>query len=369
MDREEAKQAMRSTSIDWVALSQGMREQARQLGFSEIGVAPLDLAEATRRLQSWVERGLHGEMHWLAESLALRANPQQVVPGALRAVMVRMPYLQQSPEQALQHWQETLNNGRRANISRYAWGRDYHKVLRKRLQQLADWLREQVGALGYRVFVDSGPVFEVELARQAGLGWRGKHTLLLDRNGSWFFLGTLLTDLPLPVDQPESAHCGSCRRCLDVCPTQAFTGPYELDARRCISYLTIESREPIPLELRPLVGNRIYGCDDCQAVCPWNRWAEVTAEADFQARHRLDSAGLLELFAWDEASFLRHTEGSAIRRIGYARWRRNLAIALGNAPADPSILEALRQALRVETDPNLAEQLAWAEHRQLEALA
>lgn len=358
-----------SSQTDWSVVARGLRDQAKRLGFSDVGVAPLDVEQAARRLQAWLDRGLQGEMQWLQESLPLRANPQQIVPGALRAIMVRMPYLQQAPERARQHWQDTLNDGRRANVSRYAWGRDYHKVLRRRLQQLADWLQEHAGPMGYRVFVDSGPVFEVELARQAGLGWRGKHTLLLDRNGSWFFLGTLLTDLPLPIDEPTRAHCGSCRRCLDVCPTQAFTGPYELDARRCISYLTIESREPIPLELRPLMGNRIYGCDDCQAVCPWNRWAEVTAEADFQARHRLDVVGLLELFAWDEESFLRKTEGSAIRRIGYARWRRNLAIALGNAPADSEILAALRRALQTESDPALAEQMAWAVQRQQEGLA
>jgi epoxyqueuosine reductase len=267
-----------------------------------------------------------------------------------------MDYLPESQDDAKQ----LLDHPSRAYISRYALGRDYHKVLRSRLRELARRIETQVGAFGYRVFVDSAPVLEKAIAEKAGLGWIGKHTNLIDRdNGSWFFLGELYTELPLPVDEPEESHCGTCRACLDVCPTQAIVAPYQLDARRCISYLTIESNAPIPVEFRKAIGNRIYGCDDCQLFCPWNKFAARTQEPDFAPRHALDDAGLVELFAWDEATFLDRTEGSAIRRIGFERWLRNIAVALGNAVPTPEVIAAL-ESRRHDASPLVAEHVAWA---------
>jgi epoxyqueuosine reductase len=321
------------TDIDYAALTLTIKAWARELGFSAATVADLDVSHAADRLQAWLAKGFHGEMDYMERHAPLRAAPATLVPGARRAIMVRMDYLDRPFTPGEAAIEATPTQG---VVARYAWGRDYHKVLRQRLQTLASRIAHEVGdsgdQRGYRVFTDSAPVMEVELAQQSGLGWRGKHTLLLHRDaGSMFFIGEIFTDLPLPIDPPEQAHCGQCSRCIDVCPTQAIVAPYEVDARRCISYLTIELKGAIPLELRPLIGNRVYGCDDCQLVCPWNKFAQVSGLPDFRARHGLDGASLLQLFAWSEANFLRFTEGSAIRRIGYERWQRNVAVGLGNA--------------------------------------
>ena len=306
---------------------------ARELGFQALGVADADLSAAEPRLLEWLARGWHGEMEYMASPL--RAHPAALRPGTLRVISCRMNYLNALPARLA---------GDKAQIAKYAQGRDYHKVLRARLQALCDRIQDEVGDFGYRVFTDSAPVMEVELAVRAGIGWRGKHTLLLDRDaGSWFFLGEIYCDLPLPVDAPQDEHCGTCSRCIDVCPTQAIVGPYQLDARRCISYLTIEHKTAIPEALRPLIGNRVYGCDDCQAVCPWNGFARPTGEKDFEPRHGLDDAALVELFAWTEEEFEQRTRGSAIRRIGYERWLRNLAVGLGNAPTSPQVVDALNK--------------------------
>jgi epoxyqueuosine reductase len=289
----------------------------------------------------------------MARHGALRARPAELVPGTVRVISCRMDYLAGSAT-------EIPDAGERAVIARYARGRDYHKVLRGRLQQLCDRIAQEVGPFGYRVFTDSAPVMEVELAARAGLGWRGKHTLLLDRTaGSWFFLGEVLVDLPLPLDEAKEGHCGTCQRCIDACPTGAIRGPYQLDARRCISYLTIEHPGPIPEELRPLIGNRVYGCDDCQAVCPWNGFAQPGAEEDFQPRNGLDRATLAELFAWSEAQFDERLRGSPIRRIGYERWLRNLAVGLGNAASSPRILKALNER-KEHSSALVREHVEWA---------
>ncbi|WP_233258953.1 tRNA epoxyqueuosine(34) reductase QueG [Rubrivivax albus] len=337
-----------------------MQAWAHQAGFSQIGVADVDLSAAEPGFEAWLAAGFHGDMHYMAAHGTRRTRPAELVPGTVRVITARMDYL---PREAPADWadreQARLRAPGEAVISVYARGRDYHKVLRQRLQRLVDQLAAEIGPFGHRVFTDSAPVLEVELATQAGLGWRGKHTLALRRDaGSMFFLGEIYVDLPLPLSEPVSAHCGSCTACLDACPTQAIVAPYKLDARRCISYLTIEHPGPIPLELRAAIGNRIYGCDDCQLVCPWNRWAQRSPLPDFDAR--LGQETLLALWAWDEATFLRRTEGSAIRRIGHARWRRNLAVALGNAwraTGDVAIAQALAQA----DDTGLArEHIAWA---------
>ncbi len=329
---------------------QRLREWARALGFSQIGIAGIDLAAEEPGLQAWLAAGFHGSMDYMARHGLKRARPAELVPGTVRVISARMDYL---PRDATPGWVQdetaALNDPQRAVVSVYARGRDYHKVLRQRLQQLADRLAAEVGPLGHRVFTDSAPVLEVALATRAGLGWRGKHTLALARDaGSLFFLGEIFVDLPLPVDAATSAHCGSCTACIDVCPTRAIVAPWRLDARRCISYLTIEHAGPIDEELRPLIGNRIYGCDDCQLACPWNRHARRSPLPDFDVRQGLDRVNLLPLWDWDEAEFLRRTEGSAIRRIGYTRWRRNLAVATGNAlraGIDVATARALRAAL------------------------
>lgn len=294
----------------------------------------------------------------MAKHGAKRARPAELVPGTLRVISVRMNYY---PER-IKNTPAVLADGSRAFISRYALGRDYHKVLRNRLEKLAQQIRESAGCQ-CRVFTDSAPVLEVELAQKAHLGWRGKHTLLLSREqGSWFFLGEIFIDLPLPVDVPSDNHCGTCRACIDVCPTQAITAPYQLDARRCISYLTIELKDSIPVELRPLIGNRIYGCDDCQLVCPWNRFAQKTVEPDFAVRHGLDDVSLMELFAWDEANFNSKLAGSPIYRVGHEQWLRNIAVALGNAPSTPEVVQALQ--MRSQQSPVLVrEHVAWALQR------
>ena len=321
-------------------LAADIRHWGRELGFQRVGFSGIDLAPDEARLAAWLERGFHGAMDYMARHGSKRSRPAELVPGTTCVISARMDYLPGRATPA----SEVLHQDNLAYVSRYALGRDYHKVLRKRLQRLASRIAERVGSFGYRVFVDSGPVLEKALARDAGLGWIGKHTNLLSREaGSWFFLGEIYTDLPLPVDSAEADHCGSCQACIDICPTLAIVAPYELDARRCISYLTIELRESIPTEFRPHMGNRIYGCDDCQLVCPWNRFAQPTPETDFLPRHHLDAPKLAELFGWNEAEFLGKTEGTPIRRIGYECWLRNLAVALGNATTSAETVTALKQ--------------------------
>ena len=335
---------------------------AGELGFDAIGVADTDLAQTESRLQEWLESGRHGTMAWMERHGSKRTRPGELVPGTRRVISARMDYL--PPEGA--DPEAVLGDGQRGYISRYALGRDYHKLMRRRLQKLASRIESEIGPFGYRVFVDSAPVMEKPLAAKAGLGWQGKHTNLLNtRRGSWFFLGEIYTDLPLPVDEPGEDHCGSCRRCIDICPTAAITGPYRLDANKCISYLTIEHEGSIPVRFRKAMGNRIYGCDDCQLVCPWNKFARPTDEQDFHPRHGLDAPQLADLFLWDEATFLEKTRGSAIRRIGHERWLRNLAVALGNAPSRPEVLEAL-ETRRDHPSALVREHVDWAldQHRQ-----
>jgi epoxyqueuosine reductase len=350
--------------VDVQGLMPILREWARDSGFSQIGVADVDLTAAEPGLHAWLDAGFHGGMHYMAAHGNKRTRPAELVPGTVRVITARMDYL---PAAAPDEWQaiewQALQDPQRAVVSTYARGRDYHKVLRTRLQRLADRIAERVGPFGYRVFTDSAPVAEVELASRSGIGWRGKHTLALHREGgSMFFLGEIYVDLPLPLSEPVAAHCGSCSACIHICPTQAIVAPYQLDARRCISYLTIEHDGPIPTEFRAPIGNRIYGCDDCQLVCPWNKYAQRSTLPDFDVRTPLGTATLLELWAWDGAAFLRRTEGSAIRRIGWRRWRRNLAVGLGNALRarhDPQVLQALGQAHGC-ADELVREHIGWA---------
>ncbi|WP_345530843.1 tRNA epoxyqueuosine(34) reductase QueG [Viridibacterium curvum] len=344
-------------SLDLLALKARVKDWARELGFAACGVAGIDLGAAESHFLDWLAAGFHGEMDYMARHGVKRARPAELVPGTLSVLSLRMPYW---AEQDRAQTEAALADGERAYVSRYALGRDYHKVLRGRLQQLADRIAGEIGAFGHRVFVDSAPVLEVELARQAGLGWRGKHTLMLTREaGSLFFLGELYVDLPLPPDEPVTEHCGDCTRCIDACPTQAIVAPYKVDARRCISYLTIELKGAIPEAFRPLIGNRIYGCDDCQLVCPWNRFARVSEDPDFAVRNGLDAATLAALFAWTEEEFVTRMAGSAIYRIGHERWLRNLAVGLGNAPSTPAVLAAL-EARREDASALVREHVAWA---------
>jgi len=337
-------------------LAARIKQWARELGFQQAGIAGVELGEDAERLEAWLAAGRHGDMAYMQRHGSRRTRPGELVPGTLRVVSVRMDYL---PPAAVEPW-SVVGDGRLGYVSRYALGRDYHKLMRRRLQQLADRIEATVGPFGYRVFVDSAPVLEKALARNAGLGWIGKHSNLLERrSGSWFFLGELFIDLPLPVDAPASEHCGTCARCIEACPTQAIVAPWEVDARRCISYLTIELHGPIPEALRPAMGNRIYGCDDCQLVCPWNKFARLAGEPDFRVRHGLDAPSLVELFGWDEATFLARTEGSAIRRIGHERWLRNIAVALGNAPTSQDVVDAL-QARRGHASALVREHVEWA---------
>ncbi len=341
---------------DHQALLGQIRSWAQALGFQQLGVSDIDLSTADSKLQQWLALERHGSMHYMAAHDGKRSKPAELVPGTVRVLSVRIDYFPEALEQA----NAQLASDDHAYVSRYALGRDYHKLIRQRLQRLADQIQSAIGPFGYRVFTDSAPVLEKPIAEKAGLGWIGKHTNLINsKAGSWFFLGEIFVDIDLPVDQPASAHCGTCTRCISACPTGAIVAPFELDARLCISYLTIEHQGSIPLELRRPIGNRIYGCDDCQLVCPWNKFAQLSVEPDFQARHQLDRASLLELFAWTEPQFLSHTEGSAIRRIGYSRWRRNLAVAMGNAPFDNAIVEALENAL-ADANVLVAEHLQWA---------
>ncbi|KAF0856780.1 tRNA epoxyqueuosine(34) reductase QueG [Pantoea dispersa] len=343
-----------SYPLDLQQLAQQIKQWGRELGFQQVGICDTDLSAEEPKLQQWLEKQYHGEMDWMARHGMMRARPHELLPGTLRVISVRMNYL---PAKAA--FASTLKNPQLGYVSRYALGRDYHKVLRNRLKKLGEKIQAHCGALNFRPFVDSAPILERPIAVKAGLGWTGKHSLVLNREaGSWFFLGELLIDLPLPVDEPQQEQCGRCVACMTICPTGAIVEPYVVDARRCISYLTIELEGAIPEALRPLIGNRIYGCDDCQLICPWNRYGQLTDEEDFSPRAVLHAPQLVELFGWDEARFLRVTEGSAIRRIGHLRWLRNVAVALGNAPWAPGNLTALEQ--RRGEHPLLDEHIDWA---------
>ncbi|WP_374286294.1 tRNA epoxyqueuosine(34) reductase QueG [Pseudomonas fluvialis] len=347
---------MPTSPLDLATLAASIKEWARELGFQQAGICEPQLDEQEAHLQRWLDAGYHGEMDYMAAHGSKRSRPAELVPGTLRVISLRMDYLPGDTRMS-----QRLAQPEQAYVSRYALGRDYHKLIRKRLQQLAERIQQAIGPFGFRAFVDSAPVLERAIARQAGLGWVGKHSLILNRRaGSWFFLGELFVDVPLPVDTPlDSEHCGRCTACLDICPTQAFVAPYVLDARRCISYLTIELKGPIPEALRPLIGNRVFGCDDCQIVCPWNRFARPSEQSDFQPRHGLDNSSLAELFLWTEEEFLQRTEGSPLRRAGYQRWLRNLAVGLGNAPSTIPVLQALHAR---QDDPSelVREHVAWA---------
>lgn len=350
-------------AFSFAALARQIPLWAADLGFAQAGISDTDLRVQREPLQQWLDKGYHGDMGWLAENLDKRLQPEQMVDGAVRVISVRMNYLPGDTRQI-----HILKDPSKAYVSRYALGRDYHKLMRKRLAQLAEQIRlaaEPLMPVNQRPFVDSAPVLERPLAVKAGLGWIGKHTLVINREaGSWFFLGEILTNIPLPTNTEIAADkCGTCSACLKVCPTDAFPRPYELDARRCISYLTIEHKGAIPEEFRAPMGNRVFGCDDCQAICPWNKFAHISAEADFQPRHGLADSDLLSLFLWDEATFLHNTEGSAIRRIGYERWLRNLAVGLGNAPSDAAIIAALEQRRDTATEL-VREHIDWALHQQ-----
>lgn len=325
---------------DKAMLAARIRRWGVELGFQAVGISDIDLAQAEGRLADWLQKSFHGEMDYMQRHGLRRSRPDRLVPGTVSVISVRMDYLPADAAPA----DDLLDHSTKAYVSRYALGRDYHKVLRARLKSLAKKIEEEIGPRGHRVFVDSAPVLEKPLAEKAGLGWIGKHTNLINREaGSWFFLGELYTDIHLPADTAETSHCGTCHACLDVCPTQAIVGPYQLDARRCISYLTIELHGSIPEEFRKPIGNRIYGCDDCQLFCPWNKFAKSSREKDFQPRHNLDDAKLVDLFRWSEETWLANTEGSAIRRIGHERWLRNIAVALGNAAGTPDIIQALQE--------------------------
>jgi len=344
---------------DLAALGRRIKAWGAELGFQQVGIADTDLHHHEQHLHNWLAAGRHGEMEYMQRHGTRRSRPDELVPGTVRVISARMDYLPDGARDS----EAVLGDPATAFISRYALGRDYHKLLRARLQKLADRITEQIGTFGYRVFTDSAPVLEKALAEKAGLGWIGKHTNLLHRGaGSWFFLGEIYTNLPLPVDEPGRNHCGTCEACIQACPTAAILAPYQLDARRCISYLTIELHGSIPVEYRPLIGNRIYGCDDCQLVCPWNRFARVSVEPDFAPRHRLDAGLLVELLGWDEPTFLVNTEGSTIRRIGHERWLRNIAVAIGNAEPSATLVKAL--AARACHDSALVrEHVQWALER------
>lgn len=342
------------------ALARAIKNWGRELGFQQVGIADIELSTAEQRLLEWLDRGYHGDMDYMARHGLRRSRPRELVAGTARVISARMDYWPAAVRDA----ETTLADGHLGYVSRYALGRDYHKVLRRRLQRLTDRIADAVGPFGYRVFVDSAPVLEKPLAEQAGLGWIGKHTNLLNHKaGSWFFLGEIYTDLPLPTDTAATPHCGTCQACIDACPTGAIVAPFQLDARLCISYLTIELRDSIPEDLRPLLGNRIYGCDDCQLVCPWNQFARATPETDFLPRHDLDGATLVSLFGWDEEEFLRRTEGSPIRRIGWDCWLRNIAVALGNAPCSAAAQEVLR-ARADHPSAMVREHVHWARQQQ-----
>jgi epoxyqueuosine reductase len=345
--------------LDINQLTKDIKTWGEELGFQQLRVTDINLEDYMPHLEKWLQRNFHGEMNYMAQNTQMRHYPERLVPGTIRVVCARMDYSASTDNSLL-----PLAERNKAYIARYARGRDYHKLIRKRLQQLAEKIESVAGAFGYRAFVDSAPILERALAEKAGLGWIGKNTMLINKQaGSWFFLAELFTDLPLPVDEPDEEHCGSCRACLDVCPTQAFVEPNLLDATKCISYLTIESKKAIPLELREKIGNRVFGCDDCQLVCPWNKFTHVTKEPDFAPRHSFDDAGLLELFGWTEQQFDTNTQGSPIRRTGYEGWLRNLAVALGNAEKSSAINAALKARLP-EVSPMVQEHIEWALDRQ-----
>ena len=347
-------------ATDYARLATDIRRWGTQLGFQQIGIALTELGQDEAHLLNWLRDGRHGQMDYMARHGVKRSRPAQLQAGTLRVISARMDYA--SP--ALRSGWDVLSDPTLGYVSRYALGRDYHKLMRSRLQKLAERIATQIGPFGYRAFVDSAPVLEKALARNAGLGWIGKHSVLINRDaGSWFFLGELYTDLPLPADTPATEHCGTCTRCIDICPTQAIVGPQQVDARRCISYLTIELKGSIPAELREPMGNRIFGCDDCQLICPWNKFAQLTPEPDFAPRHSLDGAKLVELFAWSEAEFLKRTEGMAIRRAGYTGWLRNIAVALGNAPPSAETMTAL-ESRRDDPSALVREHVEWALERQ-----
>ncbi len=349
-----------TTPSDWAGLATNIQHWGQELGFQKLGVSDTQLDEAETHLLNWLQEGKHGRMNYMSKHGTKRSRPDELEPGTISVISARLDYLPPNSADP----DAILADAEKAYISRYALGRDYHKVLRHRMQKLATRIEQAIGPFGYRVFTDSAPVLEKALAEKAGLGWIGKHSnLLAEQTGSWFFLGEIYTDLPLPTSLPVNTtatnHCGTCTACIDVCPTRAIVAPYKVDARLCISYLTIELRESIPVELRPLIGNRIYGCDDCQLVCPWNRFAQTTPETDFLPRHTLDDISLLELFAWSEEEFLKRTEGSPIRRIGYECWLRNIAVALGNAPPSTKIRDAL-MAKKQHPSELVREHVRWA---------
>ncbi|MFT4938637.1 MAG: epoxyqueuosine reductase [Paraglaciecola sp.] len=355
---------MSSSSItDFHHLAENIKAWGKALGFQQVGISDIDLGQHEERLEQWLAKGYQGEMGYLAEHGMKRARPDELLPGTLRVISVRMDYL--PPDAKFAH---TLKDKNKAYISRYALGRDYHKLMRNRLKKLGDKIRNECEGLSeelhYRPFVDSAPVLEHAIAEKAGIGWQGKHSLTINKQaGSWFFLGELFINIPLPVDIPAEQSCGSCNACITICPTQAIVEPYVVDARRCISYLTIEQKGAIPEEFRALIGNRVYGCDDCQLVCPWNRYAQLTAEGDFHPRKTLEGQDLVDLFSWNESTFLSNTEGSAIRRIGFERWQRNLAVGLGNAPYSREIVDTLQQALPDATTL-VQEHITWALQQQ-----
>ena len=352
---------MTSLTPDYKQLALDIKRWGLELGFDEVGITDIDLSKHEAQLQRWLDLGYHGEMEYMAAHGMKRARPAELVPGTVRVISVKMNYL---PPDA--SFAKSLKNNNKAYISRYALGRDYHKLMRNRIKQLGQKIEQHVDQLGFRPFVDSAPVLERQLAEKAGLGWRGKHSLLINKEaGSWFFLGELFVDIPLPIDKPnEFEGCGKCVACITLCPTGAIVEPYVVDARKCISYLTIELQGPIPEQYRPLLGNRIYGCDDCQLVCPWNRYGQITDETDFHPRKQLKDKDLLELFSWDEATFLKNTEGSPIRRIGHERWRRNIAVGLGNAHFSQTIVDALTTT-RTQSSAMVIEHIDWALQQQL----
>ncbi|MFH4540288.1 tRNA epoxyqueuosine(34) reductase QueG [Vibrio alginolyticus] len=348
--------------MNYEQLAQQIKVWGKELGFQKVGICDVDLSEHEAALQKWLNAGYHGSMDWMARHGMMRARPHELLPGTVRVISVRMDYL---PPEA--QFASNLANKSHAYISRYALGRDYHKLVRKQLNKLGKLIEQEVGQYGYRPFVDSAPILERPLAQKAGLGWTGKHSLILDQDcGSWFFLGELLIDLPLPVDEPSVDQCGKCKACITSCPTQAIVEDKVVDARRCISYLTIEFDGVIPEEFRKPMGNRIYGCDDCQLVCPWNRYADITEQDDFHRRDSFKNPDLVDMFNWDEATFLKNMEGSAIRRIGHIQWLRNIAVALGNAEYSQRIIDALES--RQGENKLLDEHIKWALTEQLNQL-
>ena len=356
----ETEKVAANNSVNYRQLAEKIKQWGINLGFSQVGISDIDLSAHEQGLKDWLAQGYHGEMDYMETHGMKRARPDELLPGTLRVISVRMDYL---PANA--HFAKALKNKNNGYISRYALGRDYHKVLRNRLKKLAQQI-EQITELGYRPFVDSAPILERQIADNAGLGWTGKHTLLINKSaGSWFFLGELLVDIPLPIDKPVEHHCNSCVACIKICPTNAIVEPYVVDARRCISYLTIELKGAIPEPLRPLIGNRIYGCDDCQLICPWNRYAPITTETDFSPRAAITDQSLLTLFSWDEKTFLRLTEGSPIRRIGHQRWLRNIAVAMGNAPYQETLIAALEsKKMQQAVSDMVIEHIDWAIEQQ-----